>query len=71
MKIHWMFAASLALSLGACQRPQAVPTEQKPEPRATVLHGHIQEPLNMAHAVHASTDQVGEDPRKTSDAATQ
>jgi len=71
MKIYWMFAASLALSLGACQRPQAVPTEQKPEPRATALHDHIQEPLNKAHAVHAATEHAIEDQRERIDAATQ
>ncbi|MFC7521067.1 hypothetical protein ACFQS6_15025 [Xanthomonas populi] len=71
MKLHWILAASLALLLGACQRPQPAPTEQKPEPQATALRDHIQEPLNKAHAVQAETDQAAEDQRKAIDAATQ
>ncbi|WAH63956.1 hypothetical protein [Xanthomonas hortorum] len=68
MKLHWIPAASLALLLGACQRPQPAPTDQKPEPQATALRDHIQEPLNKAHA---ATDQAADDQRKAIDAATQ
>ncbi|PPV06743.1 hypothetical protein XBLMG947_2327 [Xanthomonas bromi] len=71
MKLHWMLGASLALSLGACQRPQPAPTEQKPEPQATALRDHIQEPLDKAHAVQTATDQAAADQRKAIDAATQ
>ncbi|PKV14600.1 hypothetical protein MUG10_12890 [Xanthomonas prunicola] len=71
MKMHCMLAASLALSLSACQRPQPAPTEQKPDPQATALRDHIQAPLNKAHAVQAATDQAAEDQRKAIDAATQ
>ncbi|MBB3826333.1 MULTISPECIES: hypothetical protein [Xanthomonas] len=71
MKTHWMLAACLAVSLGACQRPQPAPTEQKPEPQATALRDHIQQPLNKAHAVQAATDRAAEDQRKAIDAATQ
>lgn len=42
MKMHWMLAFGLALSLGACQRPQPAPTDQKPDPQATALRDHIQ-----------------------------
>ncbi|MBV6827465.1 hypothetical protein [Xanthomonas euvesicatoria] len=71
MKMHWMLAAGLALSLGACQRPQPAPTDQKPDPQATALRDHIQQPLNKAHAVQAATDQAADDQRKAIDAATQ
>ncbi|KAB7766791.1 hypothetical protein [Xanthomonas maliensis] len=71
MKMSWMLAASLALTLGACQRPQPAPTEQKPDPQATALRDHIQEPLNKARAVQAASDQAAEDQRKAIDAATQ
>ncbi|MGK4587816.1 hypothetical protein P0999_008210 [Xanthomonas hortorum pv. gardneri] len=71
MKLHWIPVASLALLLGACQRPQPAPTDQKPEPQSTALRDHIQEPLNKAHAVQAATDQAADDQRKAIDAATQ
>ncbi|WAT14933.1 hypothetical protein [Xanthomonas fragariae] len=71
MKLHWILAASLTLLICGCQQPQPAPTEQKPEPQATALRDHIQEPLNRAHAVQAATDQSADDQRKTIDAATQ
>ncbi|ATS53234.1 hypothetical protein XAP3CFBP6996_011880 [Xanthomonas citri pv. fuscans CFBP 6996] len=71
MKMHWMLAVGLALSLCACQRPQPAPTDQKPDPQATALRDHIQQPLNKAHAVQAATDQAADDQRKAIDAATQ
>ncbi|APO95367.1 hypothetical protein [Xanthomonas vesicatoria] len=71
MKLHWMFAAVLMVSLAGCQRPQPAPTDQKPDPQATALRDHIQQPLNKAHAVQAATDQAAEDQRKAIDAATQ
>ncbi|QJD69085.1 hypothetical protein HG421_16190 [Xanthomonas campestris pv. badrii] len=71
MKLHWMLAAVLALTLAACQRPQPAPTDQKPDPQATALRDHIQAPLNQAHAVQAASDQAAEDQRKAIDAATQ
>ncbi|MEA9566031.1 MULTISPECIES: hypothetical protein [unclassified Xanthomonas] len=70
MKLHWMLAAVLTLPLAACQRPQPAPTDQKPDPQATALRDHIQQPLNKAHAVQAATDQAAEDQRKAIDAAT-
>ncbi|NIJ86174.1 ABC-type glycerol-3-phosphate transport system substrate-binding protein [Xanthomonas arboricola] len=71
MKRHWILAISLTLLLGACQRPQPAPTEQKPEPQATALRDHIQESLKKAHAVQAASDQAADDQRKAIDAATQ
>ncbi|KUF23613.1 MULTISPECIES: hypothetical protein [Xanthomonas] len=71
MKMHCMLAVGLALSLGACQRPQPAPTDQKPDPQATALRDHIQQPLNKAHAVQAATDQAADDQRKAIDASTQ
>ncbi|MCS3808482.1 hypothetical protein [Xanthomonas sp. 4461] len=71
MKLHWMLAAVAMLPLAACQRPQPAPTDQKPDPQATALRDHIQQPLNKAHAVQAATDQAAEDQRKAIDAATQ
>ncbi|OQP73685.1 hypothetical protein IA54_013165 [Xanthomonas phaseoli pv. syngonii LMG 9055] len=70
MKMHCMLAVGLALSLVACQRPQPAPTDQKPDPQATALRDHIQQPLNKAHAVQAATDQAADDQRKAIDAAT-
>ncbi|MCS3747680.1 hypothetical protein [Xanthomonas sp. 3793] len=71
MKLHWMLAAVAMLPLAACQRPQPAPTDQKPDPQATALRDHIQQPLNKAHAVQTATDQAAEDQRKAIDAATQ
>ncbi|MBB4131515.1 MULTISPECIES: hypothetical protein [unclassified Xanthomonas] len=71
MKLHWTLTASLVLLLGACQRPQPAPTEQKPEPQATALRDHINKPLDQAHAVQAATAQAADDQRKAIDAATQ
>lgn len=48
MKIHWAVLACATLALAACQRPQPAPTEQKPEPQATALRDHIQQPLDKA-----------------------
>ncbi|WP_115050851.1 hypothetical protein [Xanthomonas arboricola] len=71
MKRHWIPATSLMLLLGACQRPQPAPTEQKPEPQATALRDHIQQPLSEAHAMQAASDQAADGQRKAIDAATQ
>ncbi|WP_114999808.1 hypothetical protein [Xanthomonas campestris] len=69
MKIHWAVLA--CATLAACQRPQPAPTEQKPEPQATALRDHIQQPLDKARGVQAATDQAAAKQRATIDAATQ
>ncbi|AAY50871.1 hypothetical protein EIQ06_10845 [Xanthomonas campestris pv. campestris] len=71
MKIHWAVLACATLALAACQRPQPAPTEQKPEPQATALRDHIQQPLDKARGVRAATDQAAAQQRATIDAATQ
>ncbi|WP_115572350.1 hypothetical protein [Xanthomonas campestris] len=71
MKIHWAVLACAMLALAACQRPQPAPTEQKPEPQATALRDHIQQPLDKARGVQAATDQAAAQQRATIDAATQ
>ncbi|MCD0257869.1 hypothetical protein JWH11_06480 [Xanthomonas melonis] len=71
MKLPWMLAAIAALLLAGCQRPQPAPTDQKPDPQATALRDHIQQPLNKARAVQAASDQAADAQRNVIDAATQ
>ncbi len=71
MKLPWMLAAIAALLLAGCQRPQPAPTDQKPDPQATALRDHIQQPLDKARAVQAASDQAADAQRNAIDAATQ
>ncbi|MEO6519696.1 MAG: hypothetical protein ABIO17_12010 [Pseudoxanthomonas sp.] len=63
-----------ALALAAC-RPQPPATDQPPEPKvdtaqATELRDAIQQPINAAKSVEATTRQAAEQQRAAIDAAT-
>ncbi|HYG07755.1 MAG TPA: hypothetical protein VD865_15290 [Stenotrophomonas sp.] len=64
-------AALAAATLAACSRPPPAPTEQRPEPQATALRDAIQEPLDKARAVEATTAAAAEKQSADIDAATQ
>jgi hypothetical protein len=49
----------LCEGLSAC-KPSPVPTEQKPDPKATELRQAIQQPLDRARAAEQATQQAAD-----------
>ena len=62
-------AVALALSTGACRKPEPPPTDQPPEPQATELRDAIQAPIEKARAVEDTVLEAAEQQRAAIQAA--